>query len=54
MTEYIVRYVNKDKNHKTGSYLIVATDVKHAMQQCQELAPDARITSVLPADEWND
>ena len=54
MTEYEVRYVRKDKNHLPGGYTVVATDIKHAMQQCQELIPNARITSVLPAEMWNE
>ena len=52
MTEYEVRYVRKDINHLTGGYTVMATDVKHAIQQCEELVPGARITSVLPAEMW--
>ena len=54
MTEYEVRFVRKDRHHLTGGYTVLANDIKHAMQQCQELAPDVRITSVLPADMWNE
>ena len=54
MTEYEVRFIHKDKNHLTGGYTVIATDIKHAMQQCQELAPDVRITSVIPAEMWNE
>ena len=52
MTEYEVRFVHKDINHLSGSYTFMATDVKHAIQQCEELTPGVRITSVLPAEMW--
>jgi len=54
MTEYEVRFIKKDKNHLPMTYTVMATDVKHAMQQCQEFVPDAHIKSVLPAEMWNE
>ena len=53
MTEYEVRFVKK-KDHLPGGYTVMATDIKHAMQQCQELVPGVRITSVLPAEMWHE
>lgn len=52
MTEYTVRYLTK--THVPRSYNVVARDVKHAIDQFQELVPDVLMTSVLPADQWTD
>lgn len=50
MTEYTVRYLDDEKTF--DSINLIATDVRHAITQFQELKPDVHMTSVLPADQW--
>ena len=52
MTEYDVRYY--DKRHIQYVYKLLANDVRHAIEQFQELMPGRYMTSVLPADQWSD
>lgn len=51
MTDYEVRYLSKLQN--PGGFVVSAVDASDAVRQFQAAYPNLMITSVLPADEWD-
>ena len=52
MTTYDVTYVNNQGHQDHIS--VIATDVRHAINQVLELKPECRVTSALPETMWTD
>ena len=52
MNTYDVTYVN-NKGHQYH-ISVIATDVRHAINQVLELKPECRVTSALPESMWNE
>ena len=52
MTTYEVTYVNKKGHQSVIS--VIATDVRHAINQALELKPECRVISALPESMWNE
>jgi len=52
MTCFNIRYF--DNQHIPYVYTVHAKDIRHAITQFNELMPGHHMTSVLPAEQWND
>ena len=54
MRPYIVKHSGIYKPHREGECHVIATDVRHAINQALELNPNVRVLAAFPEPEWND
>ena len=54
MKSYVVKHVGLNRRHNEGECHVIATDVRHAINQTLELIPNVRVIAAFPEPEWND